>query len=190
MAVCSPDSACVSTQQDFWQKRKNFSLVSCRKKVYKIHSHVLPLFILEAWLASPWQLSRSRSLLRRVRYSLSWEQPWLWPELAPAAFLGAQSQCGEGEGSVWGWCWLSASIPSHRVIPAEMGHAAGQGGERGGLHYEATSKRWQIQERGTRCNSVGKKTDGHCQVWVIASGVFFCSGNLQPTLRKMGVGGG
>lgn len=38
IAVWDLDSACVSTQQDFWQKGKNSSLVSCRKKAYKTHS--------------------------------------------------------------------------------------------------------------------------------------------------------
>ena len=93
-----------------WIERKELRLVSCRRKAYKIHTCVLPLFILKT--CRGWHYlgnsGGSRLLLGGCQFygSLSWEQPWLWPELAPATFLGAQSQC-EAEENVWAQLWFS-----------------------------------------------------------------------------------
>lgn len=124
VAVCDLDSACVSTQWEFWQKGKNSSLVSCRK-AYKIHSCVLPLFILNTWTG--WHCLgnsiRSQWLLcgHLFHCRFSWEQPWLWPELAPAAFLGAWSHCGEGEGNVQGQLWINIYTPLTVSLHCRLG---------------------------------------------------------------------
>ena len=94
-----------------WVERKEPRLVSCRRKAYKIHTCVLPLFILKT--CRGWHClgssGGSRLLLGGCQFygSLSWEQPWLWPELAPVTFLGAQSQCGAGDENVWAQLWFS-----------------------------------------------------------------------------------
>ena len=109
-------------RQDFWQKEKNLRLVSCRKKAYKIHSCVLPLFILKT--CSDWHCLGnsigSQLLLHGCQFycSLSWEVLWLWPGLVPASFLRAQSQYGEGDGNVWTQLWFGIYIPGCRVICA------------------------------------------------------------------------